>query len=188
LDLAIYLVLGVVVVVVGVRALSGDRAAAVASRAPADDRPATVSVQRPSRKAVVHVVGAVARPGVYTLKDGQRVRDAVARAGGATAEADLASLNLAGKIVDGQQVILPTQAPAVGVGSTATPGAAPPQVSLAAATVEQLDTLDGVGPATAEKIVAYRTEHGGFRSLDELAEVPGIGPKKLEGLRGQLQP
>ncbi len=56
------------------------------------------------------------------------------------------------------------------------------------ATVEQLDTLDGVGPATAEKIVAYRTEHGGFRSLDELAEVPGIGPKKLDGLRGQLQP
>ena len=183
LDLGIYGVCGLLIAVIGGRALTGAHSPAE-PQSPASRPPPTVDVRDDPARAVVYVVGAVQKPGVYALKEGQRVADAVARAGGPTAAADLAALNLAGRLVDAQQVIVPTKA-ASGPGPAV---AAPTVVSLSTATVEQLDTLDGVGPATAEKIVAYRTEHGGFRSLDELAEVPGIGPKKLDGLRGQLQP
>lgn len=186
LDLGIYAVCGLLIAVIGWRALSGGHGGA-APAGPAPRPSVSVAVRDAPTRAVVYVVGAVHRPGVYTLKEGQRVRDAVARAGGPTAAADLAAVNLAGRIVDAQQVVVPTQA-AIVTGGAPPAAAAAPVVSLSTATVEQLDTLDGVGPATAEKIVAYRTEHGGFRALEELAEVPGIGPKKLEGLRGQLQP
>lgn len=132
---------------------------------------------------VVHVAGAVRRPGVVRLRDGDRVGDAISAAGGASSKADLNAVNLALRLSDGQQVIVP----ASGVVTTGGGGATGP-VSLSAATVDQLDELEGVGPGLAEKIVAYRTEHGGFRSVDELGEVPGIGDKRLESLRGQLQP
>lgn len=181
----IYLVCGLLVAVIGWRALAGSRES-TAPVAPAPRPASRVEVREVAPRAVVYVVGAVRRPGVYSLTEGQRVRDALARAGGPTGAADLAALNLAARLVDAQQVVVPVRSAAAGTPVGTTPQSAP--VSLATATVEQLDTLDGVGPATAEKIVAYRAEHGGFRSLDELAEVPGIGPKKLEGLRGQLQP
>ena len=126
---------------------------------------------------VIHVVGAVRRPGLYRLGDGKRVADAVARAGGATRRADLAALNLAAPLVDGTQVLVPGRVnvacdgAASGsaiVGSVAPGGAATagPKVSLSTATAEQLDTLPGVGPVTAQKILDYRAEHGGFASVD----------------------
>lgn len=149
-------------------------------------RPAAVAVGRArAEPLLVHVVGAVRRPGVYRLSGGRRARDAVARAGGGTADADLGALNLAAKVADGQQIVVPSRTTA-GSG-VAAPGPEAP-IGLSQATVEQLDTLDGIGPATAEKIIKYRDENGGFGSVDELANVPGIGPKTLEAIRPRLQP
>lgn len=133
---------------------------------------------------VVYVSGAVRRPGIVRLRDGDRVSDAIDAAGGARGSADLNAINLAARVADGQQVTVPARA---GEGAAGASGATGP-VSLSSATLEQLDTLDGVGPGLAQKIIDYRTQHGGFRSLDELGEVPGIGDKRLESLRAQLQP
>ncbi len=134
---------------------------------------------------VVHVAGAVRNAGVYRLRAGARVNDAVARAGGATPRADLSQVNLAAKVEDGRQVLVPRRVatpPAAPTG-TAAPGQPTAPVSLNTATLEQLDTLPGVGPATAQKIVDYREQHGGFGSVDELGEVPGIGDVRLAALR-----
>jgi competence protein ComEA len=145
---------------------------------------------------VVHVVGEVRRPGLYRLRDGARIADAVHRAGGALPDADLAAVNLAAPLVDGVQVVVPTRA-AEGSGSPAAPssgagggvtGAAGPLVSLSSATIEELDQLPGVGPITAQKIVDYRTEHGPFASVDDLDAVPGIGPTRIEQLRDLVTP
>jgi competence protein ComEA len=152
---------------------------------------------RDSGPVVVQVAGAVRSPGVYRLPAGKRVDDAVRMAGGATARADLAGVNLAAKVEDGRQVIVPERTPGAGAAAGAVapasapdstvPGAAPAApLSLNTATADQLDTLDGVGPATAQKILAYRQQHGGFGSVSELGQVPGIGPKKLAALRTQV--
>jgi competence protein ComEA len=144
--------------------------------------------------AVVQVAGAVRRPGVYRLAAGRRVDDAVRAAGGAEALADLAGVNLAAKVSDGQQVIVPAAgaagaAAAAPTGSAAGAGAggAGQPLNLNTATPEQLDQLDGLGPATAQKIVAYRQAHGGFRSVSELDQVPGIGEKKLAALKDRVR-
>lgn len=152
-------------------------------------------VESPSRAAVVHVAGAVRRPGVYRLGGGSRVRDAVRRAGGPTRRGDVNAINLAAHVEDGVQIVVPQRmpsgaaaavvAPTAGDGSTAAAAAGPP-VNLNSATAEQLETLDGVGPATAAKILDYRTQHGGFRSVEDLGQVSGIGPKRLEALRGHV--
>jgi len=143
----------------------------------------------------VHVAGAVRRPGLLRLPDGARVAAAVDRAGGPLRRADLSGLNLAARLEDGQQVIVPRRGATPGAaGSPAATGAPPPgsagapKLSLGAATVEQLDGLDGIGPTLAQRIVEYRTEHGGFRSLSELREVEGIGEKRFASLREALQP
>jgi competence protein ComEA len=140
----------------------------------------------PAPPVVVHVVGAVQAPGLYRLVRGKRVADALARAGGATAKADLALINLAALVSDGQQIVVPARAP---------PGAAPAAgeaaggpVHLNSATLEQLDALPGVGPVTAQKIVDYREEHGAFSSVRELDAVPGIGPARLEQLTELVAP
>jgi competence protein ComEA len=146
----------------------------------------------PHARVVIDVVGAVRRPGLYRLEQGTRIADAVARAGGATRKADLAQVNLAAPLADGQQVVIPKRG-AVGTalpgtpGSSATPGPTAP-VQLSTATLEQLDTLPGIGPATAQKILDYRTKHGAFSSVDELDAVPGIGPKRLDELRDLVVP
>jgi competence protein ComEA len=193
-QLATYALAAVVVVVLGMRFMQG-QARGGAGSAQAAGPPAPVRIERPAQTAaLVHVAGAVRHPGVYKLHDGDRVKDAVARAGGARAGADVNAINLAAKVADGQQVVVPRRgaaAPAAGEATVGTSagdaGATQPPVSLNSATAEQLDTLDGVGPATAQKILDYRREHGGFRSIDDLGEVPGIGPKRLAALRGKVQ-
>jgi competence protein ComEA len=141
---------------------------------------------------VVHVVGAVRRPGLYRLRHGSRVADAVTRAGGPTHRADLSLVNLAAPLADGTQVVVQTKAaPAAGGGAGTTAGAATAPagpVHLNNATLEQLDTLPGVGPVTAQKILDYRQKHGAFSSLEELDAIPGIGPARIESLRDVAAP
>jgi competence protein ComEA len=143
----------------------------------------------PARILLVHVVGEVRKPGLYRLADGSRVADALARAGGAKAKAALELVNLAAPVADGQQVLVPRRgdegpAGTPSAGGGVAPGGAPAQkVPLNSATLEELDTLPGVGPVTAQKILDYRTAHGAFQSVDELDAVPGIGPTRLAELR-----
>ena len=138
---------------------------------------------------VVHVAGAVGDPGVYRLPTGSRVTDAVERAGGATAKVVLDSVNLAAELGDGQQVVIPGAAPA---GAAATAGAASAEssgpISLGSATVEQLDTIEGIGPVTAQNILDFRAENGGVSSVEDLDQISGIGPATMEALRSGLQP
>jgi competence protein ComEA len=160
----------------------GDQAPADAGASPAAGETVTV-----------HAAGAVARPGVYVLPGRARVADLLAAAGGALAEADVDQLNLAAKLTDAERIYVPHkgEAPAPAVGDSATGGAssgsggstATGPIDLNAATAAQLDVLPGVGPTTAKAIVAYRSAHGGFRSVTDLLAVPGIGPAKLDAIR-----
>jgi competence protein ComEA len=205
-QLVAYALAAVVVVVLGVRFMQAQGRAGGPQPAAAAPRPdgaggapaGTVRIGRErGTSQLVHVAGAVRRPGVYRLPAGARVQEAVRRAGGARPGADVNAINLAAKVADGQQVVVPARAarptgaasaasaPAAGAAAGA-PASAP--VSLNSATPEQLDTLDGVGPATVAKIIEWRTQHGGFRSVDDLAQVPGIGPKRMAALRERVQP
>ena len=144
----------------------------------------------------MHVVGAVVRPGIVRLATGARVVDAVDGAGGLAPGADVDRVNLAAVLADGQRVVVPIvgQPPPVEVapgpawpGGAASSGSSQPTanvpVDLNAATAEQLDTLPGVGPATAAAIIAHRSESGPFTSVDELLDVRGIGAARLESIR-----
>jgi competence protein ComEA len=140
--------------------------------------------EAPPREVVVHVAGAVARPGLYRLPEGSRVDDAIAEAGGPEPKAALDLVNLASPLADGQQIVVPLEGSvdaAAASGSDAPSAGA--KVHLNSATLEQLDELPGVGPVTAQQIVDYREANGAFRSIDELDAVPGIGPARLEQLR-----
>lgn len=152
----------------------------------------------PAARAVfVHITGAVESPGVVELSEGARVIDVVARAGGATDDADLAAVNLAREIVDGEQIHIPRvgehppDSPAAGPGSSASGGgaggaAAGGVVNINTAASAELETLPGVGPALAGRIIAWREQNGPFRSVDELLAVSGIGEKTLSGFRDQV--
>jgi competence protein ComEA len=146
----------------------------------------------PRPELLVQVAGEVARPGVYRVPAGARVNDAVARAGGLTRRADSAGVNLVARVQDGQQVVVPRRgAAAAGVApaGTGAAGVAPAgPISLSSATVAQLDTLDGIGPTLAQRIVAYRQAHGGFSSIDQLRQVEGIGEKRFAALRKAVAP
>ena len=142
----------------------------------------------PSSRVVVDVVGAVRRPGLYRLAQGSRIADALTRAGGATAKADLAQVNLAAPLADGEQVVVPRRGVAAAGAGSGSAGAAAAPVQLSTATLEQLDSLPGVGPVTAQKILDYRQKHGAFQSVDELDAVPGIGPKRLDQLHELVVP
>lgn len=159
------------------------------SASPARSAPIPVAAALPPA-VVVDVVGAVRRPGLYRLGQGKRIADAVARAGGATAKADLEQVNLAAPIADGEQVVVPRRSAggAVVAAGSSTGAVASGPVHLSTATVEQLDALPGIGPVTAQKIVDYRTAHGAFHSVDELDAIPGIGPAHLEQLKGLVAP
>jgi competence protein ComEA len=137
---------------------------------------------------VVHVAGEVRRPGLYRLRDGARIADAVRRSGGALRGADLTAVNLAAPLVDGIQILVPAKATSSPSSGSADTGFPTGPVSLSSATVEELDVLPGVGPITAQKIVDYRTEHGPFAAVDDLDAVPGIGPTRIEQLRDLVTP
>jgi competence protein ComEA len=143
-----------------------------------------------SRELVVDVAGAVRHPGLVHLARGSRVADAIARAGGLTRAAERSAVNLAALVADGQQVlVLSRESPggSSSVGATAGSAASGP-VSLSSASAEQLDALPGVGPVTAQKIIAYRQEHGPFASVEGLDAIPGIGPARIADLQGLVVP
>ena len=144
---------------------------------------------------VVYVTGAVNRPGVYRLPLDSRLVDAVQQAGGFLAGADFSQVNLADKLKDGAQIVIPGSGeiptPQLTIGGdgllvTPTPPAGQP-VNLNTATADQLDQLPGIGPTAAQKIVEYRTANGPFTVLEDLLKVPGIGPSTLEEIRGLVK-
>lgn len=195
-QLALYGLALIAIAVLGARYLNRDDGEAGARAAP----PPQLRVERAGGgKVTIHVAGAVRRPGVYRLREGARATDAIDEAGGARPRADLGALNLAAKLEDGRQVLVPERAPrgtaaaTAGAGSSgsaslsgaATPPA--PPVNLNVAGLDELDQLDGVGPVTARKIIEYREAHGGFGSVEELSQVPGIGEKRMSALRDRVQ-
>jgi competence protein ComEA len=140
----------------------------------------------------IDVAGAVRRPGLYRLPAGSRVAAAVEQAGGLSRRAERTGVNLAAPLADGQQVIVPARgsagAPAGEASGTSGPAGAAGPISLSTASEAQLETIDGIGPALAGRIIEYRDAHGGFRSIDELKQVSGIGDKRFETLRKALSP
>ncbi len=172
---------------------------------------ATASTLERSGVLIVHVTGAVQKPGVYRLQMSARVIDAVTAAGGATKTADLERINLAQTLIDTEQIFVPsrsssrprtTVAPRLRPSRTTVPlnipGAAAPtvapsipgndaRININSATAQQLDALPGVGPATAKAIVSYRSQKGPFSSVDDLLNVPGIGPAKLAAMKSKIR-
>jgi competence protein ComEA len=142
----------------------------------------------PTHLLVVDVVGAVRRPGLVRLREGSRVADAIAQAGGLRRGAERTGVNFAAPVADGQQVLVPERGAGLAAGGTGGASGSAGPVSLSSATAEQLDALPGVGPVTAQKIVAYRQQHGAFRSVDELDAISGIGPSRIADLRGLVVP
>lgn len=161
-----------------------------------------VSTNEPAEQAsvVVHVTGAVNKPGVYRLGQGSRVCDALEQAGGPALDANADALNLAAVLIDGERIDVPAKAAFAGPSSLPTKEgitgekviAAQPvpeasgRININTASARLLDTLPGIGPSIADRIIAYRQKNGFFRSIDELAEVPGIGQKKLEAIRDRV--
>jgi competence protein ComEA len=176
-----------------VLALVGKRlAAAGTARAPAARAGVLAEVHETGGAAaaprlVVYVVGAVRHAGLVRLPEGARVADAVESAGGPTRRADLALVNLAAPVADGQQVVVPLRN-AAGAGGADAAAAAAGKVSLAGATLAQLDELPGIGPVTAQKILDWRQAHGPLRSVDDLDAIPGIGPARVAQLRDLVTP
>jgi competence protein ComEA len=176
--------LAYVLALLAVLTLTGRLALRSESPAPAASPVKLRAEAAPARKLVVHVVGAVRRPGLYRLPEGSRVNDAIERAGGARPKAALELVNLAAPVADGQQVLVLSQGRAAEeAAGAATAAGTGVRVHLNSATLDQLDELPGVGPVTAQKIIDYRTAHGAFGSVDELDAVPGIGPARLAELR-----
>lgn len=174
----------------------GPAAAPVASASLAEPRPAlTAGPVAASSSVVVHVLGKVEHPGVITLPSGSRVAEAIKAAGGVRKGAKTGPLNLARKLVDGEQIPVGVRAPSPppppppvpGGAASARPGAPGSPLDLNAATPDQLDDLPGVGPVLAQRIVAYRTEHGGFRSIDQLQDVSGIGARRFADLKPKVR-
>jgi len=207
-QILIYVALAVVVAAVGVRYLlsshgGGEVAPALTLESLSPPASASPSAGASPHSVVAYVCGEVAHPGVYTLASGARVSDLLECAGGATGKAALEGINLAAPVADGQQVVVPERgAPgsatvtstggATGGGTTTGGGAATTsaatggvnaKVNLNTATLEQLDTLPGVGPSTAQKIVDYREANGGFTSVDQLNDVSGIGEVRFAELK-----
>ncbi|WP_344420643.1 ComEA family DNA-binding protein [Streptomyces lavendulocolor] len=165
----------------------------VTEAAPTAAGPASRRARAGAPPVVVDVSGKVREPGVLRLPAGSRVADALRAAGGARPGTDLTGLNRARVVMDGEHIVVGAPAPPAGqappgASAAAGPGGGTGPVGLNSATVEQLDTLPGVGPVLARHIVDYRTSHGGFRSVDELREVNGIGERRFADLRPLVQP
>lgn len=185
-QVVVYAAVAIALLLVGARAIRGEGGGEV-SFASAESAPAEggFSISGQSGDLVVDVTGAVRDPGVYRMPAGSRVNDAVARAGGAAPGAQLEAINLAARLADGQQVVVPERLP--GGAALGAAGAEGP-ISLGTASVEQLEEIEGIGPVTAEAIVAFRDEHGGLSSVEQLDQVSGIGPATMDSLRDRLQP
>lgn len=161
-------------------------AAPVASATLTGPRPSASARPVAASSVVVHVLGKVEHPGVITLPSGSRVAEAIKAAGGVRAGAKTGTLNLARKLVDGEQIPVgvPRPTPAPGAPAPAGAPAAPgTPLNLNTATPDQLDDLPGVGPVLAKRIVDYRTQHGGFRSVEQLQDVSGIGARRFADLK-----
>ena len=185
-QIVVYGAVVVALLLVGVRAIraeGGDGATPAA--ASTSTGAGGFSVSSSGGDVVVDVAGAVRRPGVYRLPAGARVIDAIGRAGGAAGDAAVEGINRAARLADGQQVVVPERGPAGTAAATTTEDG---PISLGSATPEQLETIDGIGPVTAAKIVEYRDQHGGLSSVDQLDQMSGIGPATMESLRARLGP
>jgi len=192
----------------GIFGPAGGRIKFIEAGAPADGTPTAPAEPKPPERICVHVAGKVNKPGVYDLEPGSRVMDAIKAAGGAVGNADLESINLAEKLSDGQQVYIAPKGqippPKVSVvrggtsparsavsGEAISRSSGPKKltrpgegtVNINTAGFEELQRLPGIGPAMAQRIIDYRTEHGRFQSVEELDEVKGIGPAKLAKMR-----
>ncbi|MDI3480459.1 MAG: competence protein ComEA [Tepidanaerobacteraceae bacterium] len=154
--------------------------------------------QEPAKKVVVYVTGAVKNPGVYTLDDGMRVKDAIDLAGGALPEADLLCLNLAQKLHDEDKLYVPkigetiseSEGKQSATGISTKVGVASlsdGKININTAGITELDTLPGIGPTTAQKIIDYRTQNGPFESIDEIKNVSGIGEKKFDQIKDKIK-
>jgi competence protein ComEA len=194
-QVAVYGAIAVALLFVGARAVRGEGGEQSGSTyadysSESEDEDESFSVEEGGSDVVVDVTGAVRKPGVYRMPAGSRVNDAVRRAGGATGKAATDSINLAARLADGQQVVVPEEAPGGG-GAGASVGAEETEdgpISLSTATAAELDTIDGIGPVTAEDIIDFREEHGGLSSVDQLDQISGIGPATMEALRERLGP
>ncbi|MGH3459769.1 helix-hairpin-helix domain-containing protein [Aeromicrobium sp.] len=142
-----------------------------------------------SGEVVVDVAGKVKRPGIVSLPAGSRVHEAIAEAGGVRGKADTSTINMARVLTDGEQILVGV-APVAGPAPASASGsaAAGARISLGSATLEQLDTLPGIGPVTAQAILDYRSEHGAFTSVDDLLDVKGIGEATLADIRDRVTP
>jgi competence protein ComEA len=187
-QVVVYAAVALALLLVGARAIrgQGETDSSFAAETGSGGNGASISVTGAGGAVVVDVTGAVRRPGVYRMPAGSRVDDAVARAGGASPRAELEAINLAARLADGQQVVVPEAVPGGPVAAAAGPEEGP--ISLGTATAEQLEEIEGIGPVTAGDIIAFRDEHGGLSSVDQLDQVPGIGPATMEALRARLQP
>ena len=192
-QLAVYGAIAVAVLLIGVRAIGAGGAGAQAgqafgSQAGSDSSSRFTVSEEGGRDVVVDVAGAVRDPGVYRLPSGARVVDAVKRAGGQDGRALLEGINLAARLADGQQIVVPQRVPGTSAAATAGAASEDGPISLGSATEEQLDTIEGIGPVTAGDIVQFRDQHGGLSSVDQLDQISGIGPATMEALRDRLQP
>ena len=191
-QLAVYAALAVVALMLGSRWIrSGGEDASASPSAHqtfelAESEGSGESFETTGGDLVVHVAGAVDHPGVYRMPPGSRVTDAIDRAGGTTGEAAPGEINLAAPLADGQQIQVPAQAEGA-AGATAGSALDGP-ISLGTATVEELDTIEGIGPVTAAAILEFRDQNGGVSTIDDLDQVSGIGPATMEALRARLQP
>lgn len=180
---------GALVAVVGVGFLAGVRHGApepIDLPAAAQGAPLPVATTQPSMLRV-HLAGAVTQPGLYEIPAGYRVGDLVDAAGGPAEGADLAAVNLAERMRDGQQIYVPLVGEQPALRDSGAGAALAGPIDVNAATAAQLQSLPGIGPSLATAIVAYRVENGPFGTLDELEEVPGIGPSKLSQLRSHAK-
>jgi competence protein ComEA len=195
-QLAVYAAIGIVLILLGIRAVREQPSAGSAAASGGDGEFTGLSSEpvgsggppASNGDVVVHVAGAVDEPGVYRLPAGSRVADALERAGGANGRADPNAINLAARLADGQQVVVPVRAASAAPAGTAPAGTDEGPISLGSADQAALETIDGIGPVTAADILEFRDENGGISSIEQLDEIPGIGPATIESLSDRLQP
>jgi len=185
-EVVVFAVLGALLLSGGVMAFVRARPVAAGS-VPAITAP-TDGPSAATTTIVVHIVGAVRDPGVYEFPEGARVVEAVRAAGGFTRKADAAAVNLARALADGEQVVVPERgsgnAPTASgtTGTTGSTGTTGTQVNINLASTSELETLPGIGPVIAQRIIEYREQHGPFRTTADLQKVSGIGPKTFESI------